>query len=347
MDLMRRMTRWVAGTLALVGLLVGVGWKDVQAQGPFSAQIQMAIRALTNGTTTFSNLSIVVNGNTGSVDGAVFANNTVATAGTVVENSPRLRFRANVWNGAANQTSDAWWENGPINGVTTASLMRLGAQDNGGAVYYPVIFGGFPTSPAFEAVWFTSNAVNPSVGNYAFLGHNNSDLTALNAASGSVELRISNVTHLAMGNNGVTINGASNSVPTVPLIVNNAANSLNLLTITNAGLFSTNSTIQAGTAFITAGAGLTVANVGANSCGTTAATIAGNNNAFEITVGATSGTQCRVAFSVTAATAWDCTANDQTTAVIVRTAPVDTTHADFLASSFTAADKITAVCFAR
>ncbi|MEY4762543.1 MAG: hypothetical protein RLZZ200_2399, partial [Pseudomonadota bacterium] len=51
---------------------------------------------------------------------------------------------------------------------------------------------------------------------------------------------------------------------------------------------------------ITAGAGMAVANVGANSCGTTAATIAGNNNVGEVTVGATAGTQCRITLTVAA-----------------------------------------------
>lgn len=96
----------------------------------------------------------------------------------------------------------------------------------------------------------------------------------------------------------------------------------------------------------TTGSAMAVANVGANSCGTTTATVTGNNNALVVTVGAGSGTQCRVAFSIAAVTEWSCAANDNTTTVAVRTTPVDTTHTDLI-GSFTAADKITAVCFAR
>lgn len=98
--------------------------------------------------------------------------------------------------------------------------------------------------------------------------------------------------------------------------------------------------------YFNTGTGLAVANVAANSCGTTTATIVGGANAFVITVGATSGTQCRVAFPVAATTEYDCAANDETTAIAMRVTPVDTTHTDFL-GSFVAADKISAVCFAR
>jgi hypothetical protein len=58
-----------------------------------------------------------------------------------------------------------------------------------------------------------------------------------------------------------------------------------VLTLSTSGMiFSQNS-----------GTAMAVANVGANSCGTTTATIAGNQTVGEVTVGATSGTQCREA----------------------------------------------------
>lgn len=96
----------------------------------------------------------------------------------------------------------------------------------------------------------------------------------------------------------------------------------------------------------TATTGLAVANVGANSCGTTTATIAGSNLINVITVGATSGTQCRIAFTFAAATEWDCVPTDATTTGAVRATPVDTTHTDVI-GSFTAGDKITSICVAR
>lgn len=97
----------------------------------------------------------------------------------------------------------------------------------------------------------------------------------------------------------------------------------------------------------TATTGLAVANVGANSCGTTTATIAGSNFMNVITTGTVSVTQCRITFSFAATTEWDCVANDSTTSgVVVRTTPVDTTHTDIL-GTITAGDKITSVCVAR
>lgn len=98
--------------------------------------------------------------------------------------------------------------------------------------------------------------------------------------------------------------------------------------------------------YVSTGTGLAVANVGANSCGTSAATIAGGNNAFVITVGATSGTQCRVTFTFAAATEWTCTVTDATTTIATRATPVDTTHTDFL-GAFVAGDKVNGICFPR
>lgn len=94
-----------------------------------------------------------------------------------------------------------------------------------------------------------------------------------------------------------------------------------------------------------AGTTLTVANVGANSCGTSAASVAGNQNAFAVTVGATSGTQCRVTLP-TAATRWHCVSTDETTTIATRAVAVDTTHVDLL-GAFVAGDVVTAICLER
>lgn len=99
-------------------------------------------------------------------------------------------------------------------------------------------------------------------------------------------------------------------------------------------------------AHVSNGSAPSVANVGANSCGTTAATVAGNDNNGIITVGATAGTQCRVAFTVAATTRRECTVTDSTTTVATRATYVDTTHTDFL-GAFVAGDVVTYVCIAR
>lgn len=71
-------------------------------------------------------------------------------------------------------------------------------------------------------------------------------------------------------------------------------------------------TSVATTRFLSTGTAPTVANVGADSCGTTAATLAGKDQAHVITVGATSGTECRVTFNVAFANAPVCVATGET-----------------------------------
>lgn len=100
------------------------------------------------------------------------------------------------------------------------------------------------------------------------------------------------------------------------------------------------------TSLSTAGATPAVADVGAASCGTTAATIAGNNNAGIVTVGATSGTQCRITFTVAAPTVWECFANNRTTANLTRATPVSTTATDIL-GTFVGLDVVNYFCTAR
>lgn len=100
------------------------------------------------------------------------------------------------------------------------------------------------------------------------------------------------------------------------------------------------------TNYVSRGDAPTVANVGANSCGTTAATIAGNSNAGIITVGETAGTQCRVTFPFAAPTRWQCMANNETVGNLTRTTAVDTTNVDF-AGTFGGGDVVAYICVPR
>lgn len=90
----------------------------------------------------------------------------------------------------------------------------------------------------------------------------------------------------------------------------------------------------------------TVANVGANSCGTSAATLAGTQNAGAVTVGATAGTQCRITFATAATTRRHCVATNETTANLVRTTYVTTTTSDLI-GTFVAGDVVTYLCLPR
>lgn len=100
--------------------------------------------------------------------------------------------------------------------------------------------------------------------------------------------------------------------------------------------------------YVSRGTAPTVANVAANSCGTTAATVnaTSTSNAGEITVGATSGTQCRLTFAAAAPNAWACSATNNTTAALARGVRVDTTHADLM-GAFVAGDVISYQCTPR
>lgn len=97
---------------------------------------------------------------------------------------------------------------------------------------------------------------------------------------------------------------------------------------------------------VSATTGVSVANVAANSCGTSAATIAGNENAGNITVGATAGTQCRITFTTAAVVRRHCTATNETTANLLRTTYVTTTTTDVL-GTMVAGDTLSYVCLPR
>ena len=93
------------------------------------------------------------------------------------------------------------------------------------------------------------------------------------------------------------------------------------------------------------GATPSVANVGVNSCGTTAATIAGTDTAGKVTVGATSGTECRITFAIAFTNAPSCTVSNETTANLTRTQSTTTT-AD-LEGTFVGGDVLAYICLGR
>lgn len=93
---------------------------------------------------------------------------------------------------------------------------------------------------------------------------------------------------------------------------------------------------------LAAGTAPTVANTSANSCGTTAATIAGKDEAFKITVGETSGTSCTVTFGTAFANAPACSVSNETTANLARATSTTTTV--IVAGVFVAGDVIAGVC---
>ncbi len=87
----------------------------------------------------------------------------------------------------------------------------------------------------------------------------------------------------------------------------------------------------------------TVANTSANSCGTTAATIAGTDSAGKITVGATSGTSCTITFGTAWGNAPACATSDETS--LMTTKAISTTTTLIIsATAFVAGDVIAYNC---
>lgn len=109
------------------------------------------------------------------------------------------------------------------------------------------------------------------------------------------------------------------------------------------GIGNTASTTTITGQFATAGTTPTVSNTTANSCGTTAATITGNDATGVITVGATAGTNCTITFVKAAPTRRQCTVTNETTANLSRSTFLTTTTST-VEGTFVAGDLISYVC---
>jgi hypothetical protein len=121
---------------------------------------------------------------------------------------------------------------------------------------------------------------------------------------------------------------------------------LRLAVMENGTVTRTDRVIVTGAGVEVGGPTLTVANVAANSCGTTTATITGNANAGQVVVGATSGTQCRIAIPQAVDNRWHVMCSNETTANLCRGKFVDTTHFDLL-GTFVAGDTLSYIALGR
>lgn len=189
---------------------------------------------------------------------------------------------------------------------------------------------------------------------YTFTGHPTDGLwsraaTTINLAANSTDMFECQTSFCGVGN-GSPITWSPSSPFNADTGVYRAAPGSLYMTAGASSTFLTTSIFKAGVlqAIHLQGVGTapTVANVGANSCGTTAATLAGTSISGVITVGATAGTQCRVTFPVAAPTARDCTVTDSTTTIATRATYVDTSNTDFL-GAFVAGDNVSYVCAVR
>lgn len=325
---------------ALSALATGVLLSTTTTGVVSSLGVGTVAQALIGGATpAFGNTITVAGLALTSTDGWVLTNPTAATGGTTVQYSPRLKLVGAAWNsvGGASET-DSWLiENRPATVAGTTTEQIYFASSIAGGAFADQF--SFASNGLFSATSATLNTVLASsqvnIGAGAAFRSNGNGTNITMPANGQINLN----------NNGVSagfgFDVTTDAVAQFRVRAQNAYATADALAYRASG-----TAITSGTTHLSAGSGMAVANVGANSCGTTTATIAGNNNAFVVTVGATAGTQCRVAFTVTAGTGWICAANDDTTTVAVRTTPVDTTHLDLI-GTFTAGDNISGVCFPR
>ena len=174
-----------------------------------------------------------------STDGAVLTNTTAATAGVPVQMSPRLRFRGNVWDTtptAATRADDWWMEAIPIS-AASPQFSQLRFQnlitDGGAGILTPFIvvsggpqitIGGFPAfGSTYTGLWMQGV---PTAGNFNLLANANQVIFNANdtgASPNNIEFRKGNVTRFTYNELGAAINLASNTNPTLPFEVKNAA----------------------------------------------------------------------------------------------------------------------------
>jgi len=92
-----------------------------------------------------------------STDGIVLQNTTAATAGVPVQQSPRVRLLAHVWNTTptAADNTDEWFVEGvPASAAFPAGNLKFGNAKNGAAATYPLIVGTIlGLSPGTDATW--------------------------------------------------------------------------------------------------------------------------------------------------------------------------------------------------
>ena len=267
-------------------------------------------------------------------------NPTLATAGVPVQIAPSHCWNGNVWNTtnvAANNTDQWCLTSVPASGTTPSGLFKFGSSLNGSGTTYPATLSSAGvltiSSTLNSGTLNSSGALIVAAAQAMQFGVTRSYLTA----PADAQFNIQN----AAGTAGIGFDISTDSLVKIRTRAQSGYGTVDALAYNASG-----TALTTGTTFLSSGSGMAVANVGANSCGTTSATIVGNNNASVVTVGATSGTQCRIAFTVTAGTEWDCAANDDTTTIAVRTTPVDSTHTDLI-GAFIAGDKVTAICFPR
>lgn len=171
-----------------------------------------------------------------STDGIVEQNTTAATVGIPVQQSPRLRFRSNVWNTtatAATNTDDWFVESVPASGLIPSGLLKIGSILNGAAATFPLTLSsaGVLTSAAAGGYRFAglggiqptsgpaTSVLAPDGGAYfrvlsGTIDHNSAATTFSNAGTALFRIPLPTVTGLVQFNNGAGTTGVGIDVAT-------------------------------------------------------------------------------------------------------------------------------------
>ena len=326
-------------------LTVALGSTTVYAQ-PFSAQIQAALRAFLRaahtwtGTQTFTD--IVVNGTCGGCGGGAPTDGTAFTTNLITTKvDPALVLNSTVAGDTDWSITDCDDGGGDdddvlqINISTTPCLAQPFTQLISGATIREQRF--YP-NPASTTYWLgmRQNANESVILEVRGANSSQRNLILSNSTNDGESAIVIDVNATARWSWSATAATRGFYLPVADNAYDIGAPTLGVKSIYAATSFhlDNNATLRAGA--------VTVGNVGANSCGTSPATIAGNNTAGKVTVGATSGTVCRVTFSSAWTNAPSCVVTNETTANLVRATSTATT-VDFT-GVFVAADSLAYSC---
>lgn len=213
-------------------------------------------------------------------------------------------------------------------GAGVVQLARF--QNTTTSGYSSIVLGSNGSANYWEAYGFDGGGTG-GVGNPASYGFN-----IFTGGRANTRINVSGVGATTIGNSAL---GTS----VVPLTVTpGTGNTANIINVTNSGGTPVWFIGKAGTPVYASGIPA-VSNTSANSCGTTAATIAGTAETGIVTVGATSGTSCTMTFAVAAPNRRQCVVTNETTGVAVK-ATYSSTTVSLFAGTFAASDVLAYIC---
>lgn len=261
-----------------------------------------------------------------STDGFIAANATAASAGVPVQQSPRLRFRSNVWNTtavAASNTNDWWIESVPASGLTPIGLLQFGSSLNGGAATFPFTFGSGGRFTAQDTLTVAGGNLIIQSGALVF----GSQGFINNSADGKWQF-FNNA-----GSAGFGLDVTTNAVAKIRTTAQTGYATVDALGLNLAGAPAVVSTAPT----VTSGFG----------SGTPGTIVTGSTAfAFRVTVGTNAGGTSGVIGLPTATTFWNCFMSDQTTPLdITRQTSSSASSATFTTTvAWTTGDVLLGIC---